>query len=176
MRPLSQFPIDLEKWRKAQEQIISTRLPRVAGAIAVKGILGNFRSESYNASSKWKPRKGGPRNRGRKLLVDSGRLRRSFRQKAAKGVVTVWTDTTYAQVHNEGMKVSGTASIPTHSRRTRKGKIATIKAHVRKINFTMPRRQFMPTPGQPLPTAWRKEIDDAAYKMFKEASAKAFGQ
>jgi phage gpG-like protein len=170
MRNLRQFQYDMERWRREQERIMRTGLPRAAGAIAVKGILANFRNETYPTSSRWRTRKGtAPRNKGRKLLVDSGRLRRSFRQRGAAGMVSVWTDTPYAKVHNEGLKVTGTASIPAHSRRTKSGRMATVRAHTRKINFNMPKRQFMPIPGEPLPPDWRKEIDQAAVKLFKEA-------
>jgi phage gpG-like protein len=171
MKDLSKFRGDMERWKREQERIMQTALPRLAGAIAVKGIKENFRRQGYGGfAGAWKPRKSGaPRNRGRALLVDTGALRRSVRSEPGRGIVTVYTATPYAQVHNEGLQVTGTASIKSHQRRRKNGGTSTVKAHTRNVNFKMPKRQFMPYAGQPLPAAWRKEIMDEYIKLVKQA-------
>lgn len=51
----------------------------------------------------------------------------------------------YARVHNEGQRVRGLAYVRpyTHNNLFGKGKRAQIKAHVRKFDFKMPKRQFI---------------------------------
>ncbi len=100
---------------------------------------------------------------GRAILVRSGRLRRSIRVGAVVPgeSVTVSTDAPYAQIHNQGGLLNGVASVRSHRRRrydtdevsapgARKAKIkrtlvgtSTVKAHSRKMNTRLPRRQFM---------------------------------
>lgn len=51
----------------------------------------------------------------------------------------------YARVHNEGQRVRGTAYVRpyTNNNLFGKGKRAQIKGHTRKVDFQMPKRQFM---------------------------------
>ncbi|GAA4349908.1 hypothetical protein GCM10023185_07000 [Hymenobacter saemangeumensis] len=100
---------------------------------------------------------------GRAVLVKSGRLRRSIRVATVVPgeSVTVATDAPYAQVHNQGGLINSVASVRSHRRRryetdevsapgARKAKYvkqqvgtSTVKAHTRKMNTRIPRRQFM---------------------------------
>lgn len=89
---------------------------------------------------------------------------RSIRKITANGdKIIIGTDVEYAQIHNDGGRVKVVASIGSYTKksyrrkahtRTRKnGRTErikaqtvgshTVKAHRRKINFTMPRRQFL---------------------------------
>ena len=51
----------------------------------------------------------------------------------------------YARIHNEGQRVTGTFQVRAHTNRNfmGKGKQVNIKSHSRKVDFTMPKRQFM---------------------------------
>jgi phage gpG-like protein len=77
-----------------------------------------------------------------KTLVETGTLRRSLRTETTVSQGTVFTEVEYAKIHNEGGTIKATQSVRSHTRKTKKGK-ATIKAHSRTINTTMPQRQFM---------------------------------
>ncbi|WP_143960241.1 phage virion morphogenesis protein [Litoribacter populi] len=49
----------------------------------------------------------------------------------------------YARVHNEGLRVRGVQYVRPHHRKSQKSKPHQVKGHARKIDFTMPKRQFM---------------------------------
>ncbi len=107
----------------------------------------------------------GGRQSGRAILIKSGRLRRSLRIASASAgqvrLVAGNQDVPYAGIHNEGGTITGTASVSAHSRRlfesdevskpgAKKAKYVKIhtgtvqvKAHTRKMNTHIPRRQFM---------------------------------
>lgn len=130
------------------------RLPRLAGVEAVAFFKNRFRTQDWidNTSQPWKDRKRQSSTR-RGILVNSGRLKRSIRViRTSNDSVLIGTDVPYAQIHNEGGRVKGVANISAHKRkahtRRRKGRRETVeahrvKAHTRKVNFMMPKRQFM---------------------------------
>jgi phage gpG-like protein len=51
----------------------------------------------------------------------------------------------YARIHNEGGRVSGQRNIRAYTNRNfmGKGKAVAIRAHSRRVDYTMPKRQFM---------------------------------
>jgi len=71
----------------------------------------------------------------------------------------------YARIHNEGLRVNGTFKVQAHANRNfmGKGKRVDIKAHSRKINYTMPQRQFMGKSPLLL-----QEIKERFQKNFKD--------
>ncbi|MCB2379815.1 phage virion morphogenesis protein [Hymenobacter sp. BT635] len=130
----------LERQAAAIERFMA-KAPRQVGQLAVREFVGNFKRQSFQdeagAEHAWPSRKvrryrrtsskgkssrlvltaAGKADRGRALLVDSGKLRRSIRVEAVdKDSVTVATDSEYAQAHNEGHRYD---------------------------NHTLPQRQFM---------------------------------
>ena len=133
---------------------------------AVNFFKDSFRRQGFlgDTLEPWKPRKTNtkwgktPRNKGRAILIDTGRLRRSIRLISASNLTaTIGTDVPYARAHNEGSRLgliqsvkaftrkkNTTATIGTSSR-TRRVQTGTInvKAHTRRINQNIPRRQFM---------------------------------
>ena len=145
------------------------RLPRMIGAQAVVFYKQRFKEQAWTdtATQPWKPRKPGtPRNAGRAILKDTGRLQRSIRViNVTRTSVTIGTDVPYAKAHNEGFK--GMVTVPAHTRsryekvkvgtgqfsiktqkeRTRtekrvvQGSEITVKAHTKRMN--LPRRQFI---------------------------------
>lgn len=112
-----------------------------------------FIDEHYR---RWKDRKDKSKSsRGRKILVKSGRLRRSIRiTKKGRNYVEVGTNVPYAQIHNEGGTVRKEVRVREHTRRSAAGstrtarksrtrKKTTVKAHSRKMNLTQEQRQFI---------------------------------
>lgn len=133
----------LRQWNQFQRQIGT-----IAGGTAVKWFKGNFKAQGFRmdrATVKWKARSSGAkRNRGRSILVDTGRLRRSIRivRKGPHWAV-VGTDVPYAAAHNSGLRKTGTAQVNNYFRRSRKGKLHQVKPHKRKLNINIPKRQFL---------------------------------
>lgn len=147
-----------------------SKLPRIAGQLAENWVKGNFDREAYEGK-KWKPRK--HRNRkGRadtKLLHNIGNLDESvigFPNADTDGNLT-WglvTDVPYAQVHNEGGQINRAARSELFTRnRTDKGRYAPGTQAGRGQTYRastsrMPKRQFMPAPGEPMPESLEKEV------------------
>jgi phage gpG-like protein len=116
------------------------RAPRQVGEMAVREFVGNFKRQSFQNEAgveipwsnrkvrRYKRRSGkkatrlrltaaGRDDRGRALLVKSGKLRRSIRvDNTDQDSATISSDSEYAQAHNEGHQYS---------------------------NRTLPQRQFM---------------------------------
>ena len=160
--------------------------PTWAGREAVNFYHTSFERQGWldKGMSKWKPRKTTDKNQkrlgSRAILVRRGKLRRSIRMRVNGKLITIFTDIPYAQVHNEGGKVQATQSVPSTTvrahKRLIKGKRRTIashtrSAHTRKVNFTMPKRQFMDIPGQPLNSIVERRIvmhlEKTLDKLFK---------
>lgn len=137
-------------------------LPRKVAAIVVDFFKGRFQRQSWidRTTEKWAPRKGkSKKNKGRAILVRSGRLRRSIRAvNITQEQIIIGTDVPYARIHNEGGKIEGTQNVSSYTRRAhqRKGytragrkikstqvKQSTVKSHTRHVSRVMPRRQFM---------------------------------
>lgn len=125
------------EYRKVRESI-----PRRVGAEGVRFFKQSFKWQGFKQSlalTRWQNRKGGKRNKGRALLIDTGRLRRSIRVTGSGAdYVRVGTDVPYARIHNEGGRITGTASVRPHKRKGR-----PVKGHTRNVNLNIPKRQFM---------------------------------
>lgn len=140
--------------------------PGMLGNDAVNFFLDSFKRQGWlgNSIEPWRQRSTkAKRNKGRAILIDTGRLRRSIRITGiSAGVVTIGTDVPYAKAHNEGFR--GIVNVKAHTRNrftketvgsgrfTKKGNermktvqrlsgSGTVKAHTRKVNIV--RRQFM---------------------------------
>ncbi len=96
----------------------------------------NFERKAF-FSDKWKPRTHDyPRG---SLLMVTGAMRRSTQGEISGNGVRFTSSEPYTTLHNEGG--TGFKSVKTHTRKSKKGKIYTVRAHQRK--FTMPKRQFI---------------------------------
>lgn len=141
--------------------------PVVAGSIAVNFFQDSFNKQAWidTSKDKWKPRKDtGKRNKGRAILVKSGRLKRATRVKHASwNNVLVVNDTPYAAAHNDGVNETQTVkghkrtatrrastkssykAIGNEKRKARKIKINgathSVKSYSR--HMKIPRRRFM---------------------------------
>jgi len=146
-------------------QTLST-LPKKVGTETVNFALDNFKRQGFLGPTvqPWRPRKEvNSKNRGRNILVQSGRGRRSIRiLRASLDEVVVGSDLPYMKAHNEGFH--GTVTVRGHERMhftrerlgtgkfTSKGKERTktvnrlshttkVESFQRKMN--LPRRQFL---------------------------------
>lgn len=149
------FKQDLQQMRKELAEATNTTIPAIVKEKLELIITDSFEKESYQGetSSKWKPRKDDIDGNKRKsqrgaILIASGALRRSIIVEAGNGKVVVGTNSKYAQIHNEGLE----------------GKAFG------KHKFKMPKRQFMPIPGEKvskLDEVMDKEIDKLVNKILK---------
>lgn len=114
-------------------------LPKLAGNTALNFFKDSWNREAFidTRPQKWAARSNDEGSR-RRLLVASGRLRRSLRMQYTQTRITISTDVPYAQIHNEGGPVKATVKVRAHKRRGH-----AVKAHTRQVDFTMPKRQFM---------------------------------
>lgn len=138
------------------------KLPAKVAVTVENFTAERFRAQNWldRAAKPWQPRKADKKkDKGRAILVKTGQLRRSIKARARGMNVTIGSDMPYAQIHNEGGTVTGTQNVGPHMRKAhnRKGytrkdgrqmkavKVAahSVKGFSRKINHTMPKRQFM---------------------------------
>lgn len=96
----------------------------------------NFERKGF-FSDKWKPR-AHDYARG-SLLMQSGAMRRSTQGEVSGDGVRFFSAMPYTSLHNEGG--TGYKMVKAHTRRSKKGKVYTVRAHQRKFN--MPQRQFI---------------------------------
>lgn len=127
------------------------------GVIAVNFSKERFVQKNWINRSRepWQPRKRPARG---SILVRSARLKRSIR-KISQGnyYVYIGTDVPYAKIHNEGGQINKTVNVKaftrqTSGKRTRdsrgryqrsQGSTQNVKAHSRRMNIRMPKRQFL---------------------------------
>jgi len=121
------------------------RLPLLAGNEAVNFALDNFKRQGFlgHAFQPWAIRKVGwkkDRRKGRNLLIDTGRLRRSIRiVSLTQTSVTVGSDVKYAKAHNEGLRIGLIQTVKGFTRKNG----SEVKPHTRRIDQRIPRRQFL---------------------------------
>lgn len=158
--------------------------PRRAGLIYQKHFLDAFDKEAFTDKTpkSWQKRKRADKAKARRnLLVKTGRLRRSIKLQIVRGRAIIQTAVPYAQIHNEGGTITGTANVGayrkkahkvrSHTRsgtriRRHKRRSHTVGAHKRKMNTKIPQRQFM---GQSSRVNRRleKQLEKSIKKIFK---------
>lgn len=149
IRGANEFIRELDNLEKAMKQI-----PTKVAAEAVLFSKERFQQQNWldNAPQAWAKRKverGSKRRQQRGVLTDSGRLRRGTRKVLAnENRVLIANDVPYAEAHNEGLRVKGTAKVRGHYRGPYKRNGRTVKRHyvgkhTRKIDFQMPERRFI---------------------------------
>ena len=135
------------------------KLPRWVGNAALNFYKDSWRRQGYidRSFERWRKRSG--KDKGRAILVKSGKLRRSLRLSVAGQLVEIYTDMPYAEAHNEGMNIT---QVPTprqrrffwamhqKAKRTRRASEAEMyrrMALAKTLNIKVPKRQFMDIPG-----------------------------
>ena len=137
--------LDPNYLRKLNElQKLYRKFPDMAGITAVNFSKDRFVRKNWldETPKQWEPRK---RKAPGSLMVGkgSGRLKKSIRRtKVTRNSVTIATDVPYAQIHNDGGVINKTVTVKAHSRK-RKGRSENVKSHRRKMNTTLPQRQFI---------------------------------
>lgn len=110
------------------------------------------------------------------ILRDTGRLANSITSRATKTQAIVGTDVIYAGTQQFGArkgqygKSTFTQKVKSHSRKSRKGKAHTVKAHSRTMTLpipwgNIPARPFLPVDG--LPKELRDDIMDLLEKHLE---------
>jgi len=156
----NQPKVPFEEFRQRFIEFKMRRWPRMVGRTALAVFDENFDNAGFTDKIfiRWKPRKGDTANRGRRLgdgghqsgralLIKSGAMRRSMRIAYALPQTVAITagnqDVQYAGIHNEGGTIKTSIKVKAHSRESARAKAHTVKAHSRKVNTTIPRRQYM---------------------------------
>jgi phage gpG-like protein len=137
------------------KQMLKT-LPAMVGNEVVNFAKDNFRRQGFLGDSfqPWKQRKTKtawgvtPRNKGRAILIDTGKLRRGNRvERADWSLITVANAIPYARAHNEGVRLGVIQTVKEHNRKKGMSKMkaafTTVKQHKRRINMNIPKRQFL---------------------------------
>jgi phage gpG-like protein len=150
--PMSNNAAKINAWFERFEQRMDSRVPHVIAETATEYFQESFQKQSWD-NQPWQPlspsyaaRK--TRSKGR-ILTRTAALQRSIRptvQQPAKVTITAGNSKVrYARVHNEGLRVAGVQYVRPHKKGNfmGKGKPVNIKGHSRKVDFRMPRRQFM---------------------------------
>lgn len=118
--------------------------PIIIGATAVEHFKENFAKQSWNGVP-WPKRKDKlthPLMRKNNLLFSS--IKTSFTSPEKVIVSAGSPKVSYARIHNEGGRVMGIRNVRTYTNSKFMGKgPVQIKAHTRRVDFMMPRRQFM---------------------------------
>ena len=142
--------------------------PGMLGNDAVNFFLDRFKEQAWLGTSRepWQKRKAftawgkTPRNKGRAILIDTGRLRRSIRiTQVSQMTVTIGTDVPYAKAHNEGMRL---------------GLIQSVRSHTRKVNKTgIVKKNIFKNKNQYKiwKTANRRKHRKGTYKAYKYEAA-----
>lgn len=89
---------------------IVTLKPVLIDAIGIEAtgfIDDNFANQGFQGETfkPWKKRAKADKGKSRKILVETGALRRSFRQTNHADYTVISTDMPYAQIHNEGGEI-----------------------------------------------------------------------
>lgn len=148
--------------------------PGILANDALNFFLDSFKKQGWlgttftpwparKVATKWGKTK---RNKGRAILIDSGRLRRSLRiTRVSQGSAYIGTDVPYAKAHNEGLRLGFIQQVKAHSRKKTKrgitskktlktrtkvtfgrvntGATISVSAHSRRVDMRLPKRQFM---------------------------------
>lgn len=139
---------DIGKVIRSLNKLFNDQAPRIVGVEAKNFFKNSFNKQGFEdvGVEPWEKRATEDKNRRqrRAILVKSARLKKSLQYKATgRGKVYVYSaDVPYAKIHNEGGVINGTQSVRKHTR-TIRGKRTSVKAHQRKVNITIPKRQFM---------------------------------
>lgn len=110
-RNIQQFSADLKLIESEMKQFIESDMPRIVGTEAVNHFKESFDNEGFTDSrkKKWKPRAFETnKSKGKSILHGDGDLEDSIDYRTEPGRVIIFSDKEYAQIHNEGGKITVT--------------------------------------------------------------------
>lgn len=137
------------------KKALARPVPVKIQAAAVRQFRANFKAQGFinNGVKPWRPRIAYKtmhlgKKADRLTLVDRALLINSVRPlgQASWGRIAIQAGgphVPYAQIHNEGGTIRGTFRVRAHTRRTSRGKMVNVKSFSRRVNTTIPKRQFM---------------------------------
>ena len=142
----------INKWFTYFHHRMETEVPEIVAETATEFFKETFVKQSWDGvpwqalSPKWAAKK--TRGKGR-ILRESGNLEASVKPStitADKVVISAGNEKVpYARVHNEGLRLRGVRYVRAYhnSNFMGKGKRIQIQSSTRKVDFKMPKRQFM---------------------------------
>ncbi len=148
MSDLSKIDVFFDRFDDDFDAIV----PNVVAETATEFYKANFADEQWEGVP-WEPlnpRYAANKTKGKgRILVREGILFNSIRPSVTSAEkVTISAGgpkVPYARPHNEGLRITGVAKVKSYTNTNffGKGISQKIKAHDRKIDFQMPKRQFM---------------------------------
>jgi phage gpG-like protein len=157
------------------------------GVEALKFVDDNFAMSGYQGATftPWPKRRSNEKGAMRKLLVQTGTLRRSIIKTDSTDHTTIHTDVVYAKIHNEGGEIRhpyrnvvlsftgkpGSLKLGKTGTESQQRKITTLRrSSVYNHTTKMPQRQFMPITGTDAPVLNRnvqKALETKITQLFK---------
>lgn len=146
---MSDFDSKLYAFFNKLDDRMQNHFPNMLAETAVESFKENFKTKSFDGAP-WKAY-GNPKREPKRgsLMMRTNALFGSIKPShVSASLVTIsagGSRVPYAKIHNEGGRVSGTRNIGSYTNRNfmGKGKAVQIRAHTRKVDFTMPKRQYM---------------------------------
>lgn len=145
---MQDFNKKLEAFFSKVDNRVKHHVPNIIGETAVEYFKNSFITKSWDGVP-WQPYQNKAREPKRgSLMMRSLALMNTVRAEYSPGRVKVIAGNSrvrYAQIHNEGGRVSGTRRVNPYVNRNfmGKGKVVRIRQHTRTVNYLMPKRQFM---------------------------------
>lgn len=143
---------NINAWFKTFEHRMHNDVPVIVAETAVSFYKSKFKTQEWDGVA-WKALNTNYQKRKRrsknKILTASGILMNSIHPSLISNnrvIISAGnTKAPYARIHNEGLRVIGTQKVRAYSNNNfmGKGKRVAIKAHTRKVNYKMHKRQFM---------------------------------
>ena len=157
------------------------KLPKWVGSTALNFYKDSWRRQGYidRSFTRWQKRKA--KDRGRAILVKSGKLRRSLRMSVQGTTIQIYTDMPYAEAHNEGANIT---QVPTprqrrffwamhakakKTKRTSEADMYRNMALAKTLHIKIPKRQFMDIPGGDLSNLLERRILTHITSMLRNA-------
>lgn len=179
----------IEPYRKLQEVFAAhqAELVDAMGVEALKFVDDNFAKSGFQGGTfiPWPKRRSKEKGADRKLLVQTGTLRRSINKTDSTDHTTLHTDVVYAKIHNEGGDIRhpyrtvvlsytgqpGALKLGKTSTQAHQREITTIRrSSVYNHTTKMPQRQFMPITASDSPVLTaevKKALETKITELFK---------
>jgi phage gpG-like protein len=146
---MSDFDNKLNAYFAKLDDKLQKHFPNMLAETATELFKENFKNKSFFGEP-WQPYKNKAREPSRgSLMMRTNALFGSVRPSTVTAMLVIISAgnsrVPYARIHNEGGRIAGNRNIRAYTNRNfmGKGKAVNIRAHTRKVDYTMPKRQFM---------------------------------